>query len=47
MNQNAEKGKREHTLSAFINKINKTEQNTFGNYYVNFNEMFNDNEYQK
>ncbi len=28
------------TLQNLINKINKTEPSTFGNYYVNFNEMF-------
>ena len=47
MNQNVEKNKREHSLSGFINKINKTEPNTFGNYYVDFSEMFAEGEYQK
>ena len=28
------------TLQNFINKLNKAEPSTFGNYYVNFNEMF-------
>jgi CCR4-NOT transcriptional regulation complex NOT5 subunit len=28
------------TLQNLISKINKTEPSTFGNYYVNFNEMF-------
>ena len=28
------------TLQSLISKINKTEPSTFGNYYVNFNEMF-------
>ena len=28
------------TLESLISKLNKTEPSTFGNYYVNFNEMF-------
>lgn len=28
------------TLQSLINKINKSESSTFGNYHVNFNEMF-------
>ena len=29
-----------YTLQGLISKLNKTEPSTFGNYYVNFNEMF-------
>ena len=29
-----------YTLQNLIDKLNKTEPTTFGNYYVNFNEMF-------
>ncbi len=30
------------TLQGFINKVNKSETNTFGNYFVDFSEMFPD-----
>jgi hypothetical protein len=32
-----------YSLQGFINKINKSDSNTFGNYFVDFNEMFPDN----
>jgi hypothetical protein len=33
---------RMYSLQGFINKINKADVNTFGNYFVDFSEMFND-----
>ena len=30
------------TLQGFLNKINKSEVNSFGNYFVDFSEMFPD-----
>jgi hypothetical protein len=47
MNQNVEKNKREHSLAVFINKINKNEPNTFGNYFVDLGEVFGESDYQK
>ncbi len=35
------------TLQSLISKLNKTEPSTFGNYYVNFNEMFKNEENYK
>ena len=35
-----EKSEKNCTLQSLISKLNKTEPSTFGNYYVNFNEMF-------
>ena len=36
-----------YTLSSVIHKLNKTEPNIFGNFYVDFSEMFNEtNDYQ-
>ena len=41
MNSGSLSGKEKNcTLQSLISKINKTEPSTFGNYYVNFNEMF-------
>jgi hypothetical protein len=38
---------RMYSLQGFINKINKSEINTFGNYFVDFSEMFPEqSEYQ-
>lgn len=31
-----------YTMQGFINKLNKSEPNTFGNYFVDFSEMFPD-----
>jgi hypothetical protein len=31
---------RQYSLQGFINKINKADVNTFGNYFVDFSEMF-------
>lgn len=52
MNQSTEKTSNEKpkpgekdrlfTLQGFINKINKSESNTFGNYFVDLSEMFPD-----
>lgn len=37
-----------YTLQGFLNKINKSDGNSFGNYFVDFSEMFPDNtEYQR
>ena len=36
-----------YTLQGLIQKINKTEPSTFGNYHVNFNEMFSKEEEYK
>ena len=36
-----------YTLQNFFNRLNKTESITFGNYYVNFNEMFKNESYYK
>ena len=33
---------RMYSLQGFINKINKSDVNTFGNYFVDFSEMFSD-----
>ena len=33
---------RMYSLQGFINKINKADANTFGNYFVDFSEMFTD-----
>jgi hypothetical protein len=38
---------KQYSLQTFVNKVNKNEENTFGNYYVNLTEMFSDSsEYQ-
>jgi hypothetical protein len=39
---------KEYSLQTFVNKVNKNELNTFGNYYVDLTEMFSDpSEYQR
>jgi hypothetical protein len=38
---------KQYSLQSFMNKVNKVEANTFGNYFVDFGEMFNEtSEYQ-
>jgi CCR4-NOT transcriptional regulation complex NOT5 subunit len=38
---------KQYSLQTFVNKVNKNEANTFGNYYVDLTEMFSDpSEYQ-
>ena len=37
-----------YSLQGLLNKINKTDVSSFGNYYVDFSEMFQDpSEFQK
>jgi len=39
---------KQYSLQTFLNKVNKNERNTFGNYFVDLTEMFSDpSEYQE
>lgn len=31
-----------YTLQGFLSKVNKSDQHIYGNYYVDFNELFSD-----
>ena len=49
-NEKAKPGEKDRlfNLQGFVNKINKSESNTFGNYFVDFSEMFPDHsEFQR
>ncbi len=40
------KQQKDYSLNGFLNKINKTDNNTYGNYYVDYSDILNDVDYQ-
>jgi hypothetical protein len=47
MNPISKKNSEQHSLGVIINKLNKSEPNTVGNYYVDLNEIIENVDHKK